>query len=170
MNLIEIFLKEMAQEAETTRKFLALLPEDKYDWRPHPKSMSIRQLATHIAELPSWVQITLTTDELDFNANPYQLPEIHDNASMLAYFEENLKKGNDALLIATEKDLLPLWTMRAGDDIYTVNPKHEVIRLALSQTTHHRAQLGVFLRLLNIPIPGSYGPTADEMEMMTQSA
>lgn len=170
MNLIEIFLKEMAQEAETTRKFLALLPEDKYDWRPHPKSMSIRQLATHIAELPSWVQITLTTDELDFNANPYQLPEILDNTSMLAYFEENLKKGNDALLIATEKDLLPLWTMRAGDDIYTVNPKHEVIRLALSQTTHHRAQLGVFLRLLNIPIPGSYGPTADEMEMMTQSA
>jgi len=170
MNLIEIFLKELAQEAVTTRKMLSIIPEDKYDWRPHPKSMTVRQLATHLAELPSWVQIALTTTELDFAANPYSNPVIDQNEAMLAYFETNQNSAIAALEKATEADLLPNWTMRAGTDIYMVNQKHEVIRISLCQTTHHRAQLGVFLRLLDVPIPGSYGPSADELEMAAQKA
>lgn len=170
MNTIELFLKELAEEAITTRKMLSIIPEDKYDWRPHPKSMSVRQLATHVAELPSWVSLALATDGLDFHVTPYSQPEINDNASLLTYFEDNQSGGILALEQATEADLLPGWTMRAGEEIYFVKPKHEVVRVAISQTIHHRAQLGVFLRLLNIPIPGSYGPSADELEMMAQTA
>ena len=76
MELIPLFLREMEQEAQTTRKMLERIPDDKYDWQPHPKSMTIRQLATHIAELPTWVTMVLTTDELDFASNPYQPTEI----------------------------------------------------------------------------------------------
>ncbi len=170
MNLIELLLKEMADEAATTRKMFTIIPEDKYDWRPHPKSMSVRQLATHIAELPSWVSLTLATTELDFAVTPYSLPEINTNAALMQFFEDNQKGGTEALANATEADLLPNWTMRAGDEIYFTRPKHEMIRVSISQTIHHRAQLGVFLRLLNIPLPGSYGPTADELEMMAQTA
>ena len=163
MSQIEALLKEMKQEAETTRKMLSRVPNDKYDWQPHEKSMSIRRLATHLAELPSWVSMTLTTSELDFAANPYTLPAIDKTQDLLEYFESNLKDGTSHLEKATEKDLEPNWTLRNGDTIYSVRPKAEVLRMTFCQIVHHRAQLGVYLRLLNVPIPGSYGPSADEM-------
>jgi len=155
----------MNQEAETTRKFLELVPEDKYDWKPHPKSMSLKQLASHVAELPGWASMTLTTDELDFENNPYTLPPVENNAGLLAFFEQSLANGRKELEKATDADLLPNWTLRSGKDIYSTTSKGEVIRMSLNQTTHHRAQLGVYLRLLNVPIPGSYGPSADELGM-----
>lgn len=152
----------MDQEAQTTRKMLGRVPDDKYDWKPHEKSMTIRQLATHIAELPSWVSMTLTTSELDFARNPYQPVVINSTAELLDYFERCLADGKAHLEKATEEQLLEKWTLREGDRIYSVSSRGEVIRMAFSQIVHHRAQLGVFLRLLNIPIPGSYGPSADE--------
>jgi uncharacterized damage-inducible protein DinB len=163
MSQIQSLLKEMEQEATTTRKMLAIIPDDKYDWQPHPKSMTVRKLATHIAELPGWVSMVLTTSELDFANNPYQQDEINSTPDLLSYFDRTYKDGHEHLAKATEADLLPDWTLRNGDQIYAVNSKGEVIRMAYSQIVHHRAQLGVFLRLLNVPIPGSYGPSADEM-------
>ena len=163
MELIPMFLKEMEQEAQTTRKMLSRIPDDKYDWKPHEKSMSIRSLATHIAELPTWVSITLKTSELDFAAAPYTQVPINNTAELLEYFEKNLLEGKSDLAKANDEDLLPEWTMRNGDEIYDVSPKGKVIRMAYCQVVHHRAQLGVYLRLLNIPIPGSYGASADEM-------
>lgn len=165
MNIIPILLKEMAQEAATTRKMLALVPEDKYDWKPHPKSMSLKQLAGHIAELPGWVDMTLTTSELDFATAPYNPPAFANNAELLQVFEHELKKGTEQLEKATEEQLNEQWTLRTGDQIHFVASKLEMIRTTFCQTVHHRAQLGVFLRLLNVPIPGSYGPSADEMGM-----
>ncbi|HEY1006703.1 MAG TPA: DinB family protein [Sphingobacteriaceae bacterium] len=162
MEIIPILLKEMDQEAQTTRKMLGRVPDDKYDWKPHEKSMTIRQLATHIAELPSWVSMALTTEELDFASNPYQPVMINSTAELLDHFERCLADGKAQLEKATEEQLLEKWTLREGDRIYSVSSKGEVIRMAFSQIVHHRAQLGVFLRLLNIPIPGSYGPSADE--------
>ncbi|MBK8088135.1 MAG: DinB family protein [Chitinophagaceae bacterium] len=135
MTIIETLLKEMEREAVTTRKMLSIIPDDKYNWKPHEKSMTVQSLATHIAELPAWVTMTLATTELDFAANQK----------------------------ATEEELLPLWTLRNGETVYSVEPKADVIRMAYCQIVHHRAQLGVYLRLLNIPIPGSYGPSADDM-------
>lgn len=163
MSMISMFLKELEQEAQTTREMLSRIPNDKFDWQPHPKSMTIRRLATHIAELPGWVAMTLTTNELDFAANPYTVPELNTTAELLAFFEECMVKGKAQLVEANEPKLSENWTLRNGDKILNVSTKAEVIRMSLNQTVHHRAQLGVFLRLLNVPIPGSYGPSADEM-------
>ncbi|HEX2629977.1 MAG TPA: DinB family protein [Chitinophagaceae bacterium] len=163
MTIIEAFAQELEKEAITTRKMLERVPADKYDWKPHEKSMNLRQLAGHVAELPGWVSLTLTTSELDFEKNPYTSPPVETNADLLAYFENSLTEGKAELAKATEAQLELPWTLRSGQTIYSTEPKRDVIRMSLSQIIHHRAQLGVYLRLLNIPIPGSYGPSADEM-------
>jgi uncharacterized damage-inducible protein DinB len=163
MEIIPMFLKEMEQEAQTTRKMLSIIPDDKYDWQPHKKSMTVRQLATHIAEIPGWVSMGLTTDELDFAVNAYDPTPVNNTKELLEVFEKSYSGGHSLLANATETDLMPIWTMRNGEQIYMAMTKAELIRAAFCQITHHRAQLGVYLRLLNIPIPGSYGPSADEM-------
>jgi uncharacterized damage-inducible protein DinB len=164
MDIIPMLLKEMEQEAQTTRKMLQRIPEDKYDWQPHVKSMTIRRLATHIAELPGWIKMTLTTDELDFAKGEYKPVAINNNAELLAYFEKSYELGREYLSKTNENELLKNWTLRSSDQIYNVYTKAEVVRMSFCQTVHHRAQLGVFLRLLDVPIPGSYGPSADETE------
>jgi uncharacterized damage-inducible protein DinB len=162
MEIIPMLLKEMGEEAQTTRKFLERVPNDKFDWQPHPKSMTVRQLATHLAELPSWVSLTIDTDELDFAASPYT-PTITNNANeLLDLLEKSLAEARAGLEKTNEEQLVKTWTLRNGDQIYSASQKVEVIRMAFCQIVHHRAQLGVFLRLLDVPIPGSYGPSADD--------
>jgi uncharacterized damage-inducible protein DinB len=163
MEMIKIFLEDLNHEAVTTRKMLERIPDDKFSYKPHEKSMDIKALATHIAELPSWITMTLTTSELDFASSPYQPANINTTAELLAYFEKNLADGRSHLVPEYEDQLLEPWTLRNGEQIYSTTPKYAVIRMSLNQIVHHRAQLGVYLRLLNIPIPGSYGPSADEM-------
>lgn len=163
MELIPIFLKEMEQEAITTRKMLSLIPDDRYDWQPHPRSMTLRHLGSHIAEIPGWVTIAFDADELNFADNLYKVPKIDNTADLLAFFDKNLASGTASLKKARESDLLQEWILRNGETILQVYTRSGVIRMAYSQIIHHRAQLGVFLRLLDIPIPGSYGPSADEM-------
>ncbi|TKC60981.1 DinB family protein [Pedobacter hiemivivus] len=163
MSRIKMFLKEMEEAAVTTRKMLERIPNDKFDWQPHPKSMTVKRLATHIAELPSWVPMALTTDELDFAANPYQQEDVNTTDELLAYFERSLQDGRSHLTEKYEEVLDQDWTLRNGKQVYSVEPKADVIRMSLNQIVHHRAQLGVYLRLMDIPIPGSYGPSADEM-------
>ena len=162
LSIIPLLLKEMDQEAKTTQKMLERVPADKFDWKPHEKSMSLKQLTTHIAELPGWVAMVLTTSELDFATMPYEPKAASTTEDLLALHEQSLKAGRGELEKATEDDLLPNWTLRSAEHIHSVSTKYEVIRMSFAQTTHHRAQLGVFLRLLNIPIPGSYGPSADD--------
>lgn len=162
MNRSQLFLEELNREATATRKMLAAVPNDKYDWKPHPKSMTIRQLAGHIAELPGWIPMALHTSELDFAANPYTSPDVNDTPALLSFFERNLDSGVTNLQQAKEETLDEPWTLRNGDVIYSTEPKADVIRMSISQIIHHRAQLGVFLRLLDVPIPGSYGPSADD--------
>jgi uncharacterized damage-inducible protein DinB len=163
MELITLLQKELEQEAVTTRKMLSRVPADKFDWQPHPKSMILKRLASHVAELPGWVEMVIDTDELDFENNPYKPYEITSTEELLAYFEESLKKGREALARADVKNFTKEWVLRSGDQIYSTDTKYEVIRMSYSQIIHHRAQLGVYLRLLNIPIPGSYGPSADDV-------
>jgi len=162
MNRNQEFLKELNREAIATRKMLAVVPNDKYDWKPHPKSMNIRQLAGHIAELPSWIKMALNTDELDFAKAGYVAPDINDTKTLVGLFETHLAEGQEELGKAKEATLNEPWTLRNGEQIYSTEPKADVIRMTLSQIIHHRAQLGVFLRLLDVPIPGSYGPSADD--------
>jgi len=162
METIPMFLKEMEQEAATTRKMLERVPTDKLNWQPHPKSMTMMNLATHIAELPDWVTMAVTTEELDFAKMPYKPTVVADNAELIAIFEKSLENGKAHLKATNDKILAENWTLRRGEDVLYEATKLEVVRMAYSQIVHHRAQLGVFLRLLDIPIPGSYGPSADE--------
>lgn len=162
MTQVATFIKEMEQEAATTRRMLERVPTDKFGWQPHPKSMTIKQLAGHIAELPGWVTLALTTDGLDFAKNEYKVPDVNTTQEVLDFFEKTYADGMAHLKKATDADLEPTWTLRNGEQVLNVATKGETVRVALNQTTHHRAQLGVYLRLLNIPIPGSYGPSADE--------
>ncbi len=161
--MIDLFLKELEAEAKTTRKMLAIVPDDKYDWKPHEKSMTVRSLATHIAELPTWIELAFTTDELDFAKGPYDPVIINNTKDLLALFEKSMVAGKKHLVPANEARMDEMWTMRNGEEVYLKCTRAELVRVTLSQTIHHRAQLGVFLRLLNIPIPGSYGPSADDM-------
>jgi uncharacterized damage-inducible protein DinB len=155
--------KELEKEAVTTRKMLERVPEDKFDWKPHAKSGTLKWLATHVAELPGWVEMTLQTNELDFAQNPYKPEPINSKEELMAYFDRSLAKGRAALSQATDAQLNDMWTLRSGDQVYSTDSKADVLRMAYCQTVHHRAQLGVYLRLLEVPIPGSYGPSADEM-------
>lgn len=164
MTILEQISKELESEAVTTRKMLQRVPTDKFGWAPHEKSMTIKRLTTHIAELPSWIGMALNTSELDFSDNEYEPVDISDTTQLLEYFEKNLVDGRAQLAKAKEDQLDEPWTLRNGQEVYSTNPKGEVLRMSISQTIHHRAQLGVYLRLLNIPIPGSYGPSADETD------
>jgi len=162
MNIIKALLKEFGSEFETTKKFLALVPVDKFDWAPHEKSMKMKSLASHIADLPSWVSLGLNTDGLDFATAPYEEKKVENNEDLIKLLTENYESGKADLEQADETNFNDQWILRNGEQILADITKYEIIRIAFSQTTHHRAQLGVYLRLLNIPIPGSYGPSADD--------
>ena len=163
MTIIEFLKQQFIAEAVTTRKMLSRVPDDKYDYKPHEKSMVMKNLVTHLADLPGWFHFTLTTDELDFQ-KAYEMPGITNNKELLSYFDKRYNDGLSVLTAENEKVLSKPWTLRNGETIYATNPKVDVLRMAISQQIHHRAQLGVYLRLLNVPIPGSYGPSADETD------
>lgn len=164
MTFIEYFKQQFIEEGATTRKMLSRIPDDQYDFKPHPKSMDMKTLAMHVADLPGWIHMTFTTDELDF-AQPYEQPQINSTAELMDYFEKRYEEGLSTLVAENEALLDKPWILRNAETIYAKDPKIDVIRMSLSQQIHHRAQLGVYLRQLNIPIPGSYGPSADEGSM-----
>ncbi len=163
LELIPMLQKELENEAKTTRKMLQRVPPEKFDWQPHPKSMTLKRLAAHVAELPGWVALAIASDGLDFENNPYQPKDVQNTGELLDFFEQSLREGREALANADASTFTNEWVLRSGDTIHSRDTKYDVIRMSLSQTIHHRAQLGVYLRLLDVPIPGSYGPSADDI-------
>lgn len=159
---IKAFQDELASEVVGTRKMLALVPTDKMDYKPHEKSMKLKDLAIHIADLPKWISLGLKTDELDFATSPYNPTNCNNADELLSYFNENIAQAEKDLADSNDQIMDDKWTLKNGDIIYATHSKLETIRHAYSQMVHHRAQLGVYLRLLNIPLPGVYGPSADE--------
>ncbi len=159
---MQAFLNELEHESIGTKKMLARVPADKMDWKPHEKSMKLKDLATHIADLPTWITLGLTTNELDFATSPYNPQNCENGEDLVAYYEKTAKEASDYLSKSKDAILSETWTLRNGDIVYSQLSKLETIRHAYCQIVHHRAQLGVYLRLLNIPIPGVYGPSADE--------
>jgi len=166
ITFIESFVKELEQESIGTKKLLALVPADKGGWKPHEKSMALKALATHVAEIPGWIATALTTNELDFATSPYNPKDCNGGAELVAYFEEKVTEAISTLSKSKDAVLDESWTMRNGETVYFTMSKFDIIRHSFGQMIHHRAQLGVYLRLLNIPIPGVYGPSADEPSMM----
>lgn len=160
--LIPIFKEELEQESATTRKMFERIPQGKFDWKPHPKSMDMQRLATHIAEMIGWIALAFTSNGLDFGKGEYQPKVIHDKQKLLDFLNEMVEISDSYLRPDFEDKLSEEWILKSGDFVIRDYNRAEVIRVALNQVTHHRAQLGVYLRLLDIPIPGSYGPSADE--------
>lgn len=165
MTIIDYLKQQFIEEGAITRKFLTLVNENDWHYKPHEKSMPMNALATHIADLPGWFHMTLTTDELDFATHPEQTA-MKDNQELLTYFDKRYEEGLSVLIPENEALLRQPWTLRHADNIFLTEPKVSVLCMSMSQQIHHRAQLGVYLRLLNIPIPGSYGPSADENNFM----
>lgn len=166
MPISQMLLPEFDQEMATTRKILERVPEGTGDWKPHAKSMTLARLAGHVAELPGWGVNTLTQTELDFapaGQAPYQPTFFTTRAETLKVFEEGVKACRDAIAAASDADFQVMWTLkRAGQKLMSM-PRIAVLRsMVMNHIIHHRAQLGVFLRLNDIAIPGSYGPSADE--------
>ena len=165
MNVIPFLIKELEHEAKTTQKFLGLVKPEKFDYKPHQKSMSMKQLCTHIAELPAWIDMAVNTEGIDFAATDWTPAEVNSTNDLLQLLDSSTEKALKALAEIKEEDLLKTWTIKNGGQLLQAMTKFESIRHAYSQTTHHRAQLGVYLRLLDIPVPASYGPSADDPGM-----
>jgi uncharacterized damage-inducible protein DinB len=155
-------LPEFDHEMATTRRALERVDADRFDWKPHEKSFSLKELATHLAQLPGWVGVTLTTEELDAGQD-FPRPEIEGTGDILDLFDRNVAEAREQLEKATGEDLMVPWSLvMDGEKAFTM-PRAAVLRTwVLSHTVHHRAQLGVYLRLLDIPVPAMYGPSADE--------
>ncbi len=161
MALPDLILEEVEQEFDNTRKILERVPADKFDWKPHDKSMSLKTLATHIAALASFTGMMLTSDELDFATASW--PEVNSTEDVLGLHDKGAENTKKALQKATEGDFDKEFVFRNGNQIIMKMPIRQFIRkMALSHIYHHRAQLGVYLRLLDVPIPGMYGPSADD--------
>lgn len=163
MSIIENLLVEFQEDAKSTRKMLERVPESSFNWKPHEKSMPLGRLATHIAEMYEWMVFVIKDDEIDFSKTDYKPVIASSSAELLKIFDENYEKGVEALKNAKDEILINNWKLRSGDTIYFDLPKAVVIRsMVMNHIIHHRGQLSVFLRLLNVPVPSVYGPTADE--------
>lgn len=157
-------IMELKHEAENTRKMISRLPADKFTWKPHEKSKGLFDLARHIVGIPVWVGRAIEANEYDFAKNPPKPGEVvHDVKGLLEMYDKNIALAIKHIEGASDEHLMRPWTLRQGDKVYFTMPTVAVIRdFAFSHTIHHRGQLSVYLRLLNVPVPGMYGPSADE--------
>jgi uncharacterized damage-inducible protein DinB len=165
MALNTSLLMELKHEAGNTRKMLERVPYDNPTWKPHDKSSTLASLAAHIARLPVWVERIITKDEFDVTA-PNAFPKVETpktSKELLDIFDTNIAVVSKYLEQASDETLMKPWTFRMGDKVFFTLPRIAAIRdMAFSHSYHHRGQLSVYLRLLNVPIPGMYGPSADE--------
>jgi len=166
MSYAETILPEFDQEMASTRKVLERIPEDKFDWRAHPKSNTIGWNANHIAEIPGWVAGILTQPEWDIAptaGEAYQTPKLTSRQEILDFFDGNVASARQAISAAKDADIPQQWSLlRAGQPLFTL-PRGAVIRtFVINHIIHHRAHMCVYLRLNDIPVPGMYGPSGDE--------
>ena len=160
------YIAELEHEGRVARQVLERVPEDKFDWKPHEKSMTFSRLASHIAEMISWTGPTLQFPELDFSKMDYKPFEPSSNAELLEYFDKNLAEAIDVLRNTSDEQFMENWTMRNGETVYFTMPKVAVMRsFVMNHIFHHRGQLSVYLRLNDIAVPSIYGPSADEGAM-----
>jgi uncharacterized damage-inducible protein DinB len=166
MRLAELLLPEFDQEMAATRRVLERVPEGKFAWKPHPKSMTLGRLATLLAELPFWAVNAVTQDEFDFappGAPPFQPHTLESRAHILALFDENVAKARRAAAATSDAEFARPWALKSGGRVLWTNSKFGVYRgTVMNHLVHHRAQLTVYLRLNDVPVPAIYGPTADE--------
>jgi uncharacterized damage-inducible protein DinB len=163
MGLCDSLAAELRQEAKTTRRILERVPEDSFGWKPHEKSMSLGRLAAHVAELPELIIPALTRDELDFASGDFKPFEPQSTAGLLEKFDRNIDAAAELLEKHPDDGMGEKWRLRSGDHVLFEMPRALVVRfVGLNHVIHHRGQLSVYLRLLDVPLPSIYGPSADE--------
>lgn len=164
--LATAFLAELENEAKVTRTVLERIPADKFNWKPHEKSMTFGRLASHVAEMFGWTKETLKSDVLDFATMDYTPFEPKTTEDLLAFFDKHIASAKAILAETSDETFLTNWTMRNGETEYFTMPKVAVQRsFVMNHIIHHRGQLSVYLRLNDIPVPSIYGPSADEGQM-----
>lgn len=163
MTMTDALVIEFEHEVETTRRLLERLPDDKLDWRPHEKSFTARHLASHIVDCLRWTDSIVTGDELDMDPATYQPFQAASVDDLLKAFDDQAAECKQALAGIDDAEMLQPWRLKLMGKVRFERPKVAVLRdMTLSHLIHHRGQLTVYLRLMNVPVPGSYGPTADE--------
>lgn len=162
MPLVDALLPEFDHEMTTTRKLLERVPDDRRDWKPHARSFSLGQLAEHVATIPSWGLVTLTQSEFDVSGSPPP-QEMRARAELLAAFDKHVADTRAALAGRTDAELMAPWALKRNGQVIFSMPKAAVWRsFVVNHLVHHRGQLSVYLRLLDVPVPSIYGPSADE--------
>jgi uncharacterized damage-inducible protein DinB len=162
MTISQLLLPEFDQEMKSTRKILEAVPEDKFSYQPHQKSMAMANLASHVAQLASWAAESINRDSLDLA--PGQKPYVAaSKAELLEAFDRNVAASRTAIAGASDEQLGKTWTLSSGGKTILAMPRASVLRsLVMNHLIHHRAQLGVYLRLNDVAVPGMYGPSADD--------
>lgn len=160
MKISELLIPELKHETYLTEKFLKRVPEDKLTWKIHEKSMSISQLCTHLVEIYDWIPGAMEVDEMDMTN--YKSPTFTSINELLSKLPK-VAKVAEISLDKEDAEYWKEWTMKSGDKVLMQMPKYKVLRsMVLNQFPHHRAQLGVYFRMLDINVPATYGPSADE--------
>lgn len=163
MSLTKALIGEIQHESESTKKMIERVPSEKFDWQPHPKSMKMKNLATHIVGLADWPELIVKSDELDLAGGNLKVPDVNSTEDLVKVLNEKIQKSIEALGETQDEELKKEWVLRAGDHVIAKLPKSVAIRsIALNHLYHHRAQLSVYLRLLDVSVPGMYGPSADD--------
>ena len=164
--IAESLLPEFDQEMANTRKVIARVPNGKTDWKPHPKSMPLGYMTVHISRLPTWVNMILEKDELDIGLmmkSGFKMPEFESAEKSVAVFDKIVADARAALASADDALMMKPWTFKKDGVVVFTIPKVATMRtMVFNHLIHHRAQLTVYLRLNNVPVPGLYGPSADE--------
>lgn len=166
MQMTDLFLDELEKQAAATRRALERVPESRNDWKPHDKSMPLGYLAAHIATLPEWIAMVIESEALNFGSPESQkyIPRpAATNAELLQALDESVAKARNALANTTDDHLMKPWRFMIHEKVVSEEPRYRMIRdMTFGHLAHHRGQLVVYLRLNEIPVPGLYGPSADE--------
>jgi uncharacterized damage-inducible protein DinB len=163
MAIKDALLPEFDHEMATTRRVLERVPEDRKDWKPHAKSMSLAELAGHLAEIPSYGMATLAADEFDIGAGKYTPAVFQSREETLRKFDDLVRQTRAAIEATDDATFARPWTFRNGAQVMFTAPKVGTLRtFFMNHLIHHRGQLTVYLRMLDVPLPSVYGPTADE--------
>lgn len=160
MTISETLLPEFDQEMTTTRRVVERVPAAKGEWKPHPKSFSLGHLAQLVAMMPGWITNAATETFLDLSKYPGYSYE--STETLLKAFDKNVKEARQALAKATDSDFQVPWSLRMGEKVLWTAPRAVIVRQHINHLVHHRGQLTVYLRLVDVPVPSIYGPTADE--------
>ena len=159
-------LPEFDHEMANTRKTLERVPEAKFDWKPHPKSMAMGRLAQHLATLPQWGLMTINQDSLDLAPGGVPVPQpaqVTTTAELLEMFDKNVAASRAAMAGVSDEDMMKTWSLLMNGNVILSMPRIACLRgFVMNHAIHHRAQLGVYLRLNDVPVPSLYGPSADE--------